>query len=300
MSLQYPKPFKTTEELVSLLIDNRGLLCESRDDLLHFLRNENYYRFTGYARQWQVEPLSHYDKFVHGSSFERIRFIMNLDHQLRHLLLEQISYVETAIRTRFAHEIGRKYGDTAVYLHDDFYNVGYTSRGELIDVPSELVSDIQRSRSVMVKHYASDDSTLDQYGRYEALPIWVAVEVLSFGKVVKAMAQVKDIAPVKQVAHQLSIQWDPFIQTLHSIVVLRNMCAHHSQLWHRTIAVQCPVSKKYKNHENFSHASIYATILMLNVYRKRIDGDTSTAQKILNLIHSDTEFSQGIMNPSAK
>ncbi len=298
MTLPYPKPYKTYEELVGLITDVRGLGCQSKGDLVSFLTNNNYYRFTGYARQWQVKPARHDDKFVEGAAFEQIQEMMKLDHSLRHLLFEQISFVETAIRTRFAHILGKDYGSSAFYLDPDFYNEGNVSNGNPIDVPKEILSDLRRSKSPMIFHYRH----VEESDKFHDLPIWVAVEVLSFGKIAKMIAQLKEIAPAKELAQDLQVQWRPFASVIHSFTVLRNMCAHHSQLWHRPLPIQCPVSKSIRHQamRSFSNNSIYAAIIMVNYYRFKIDGDTLLKDKINALIDSNKDFQRGICSPSPK
>ncbi|MCI1902398.1 MAG: Abi family protein [Bifidobacteriaceae bacterium] len=302
VALLHPKPFRSTPELVTLLTNERCLHCEDSKALESFLENTNYYRFTGYARQWQRDPSRHDDQFLEEANFEHIRSMMDKDHRLRQLTMEQISYVETSVRTRYAHELGKLYGEKAFYFDSELYNKNTNKDGIPIDIPKELLSDITRSRSRMIHHYRKRASSQGvQYKAFEDLPIWVAVEVLSLGKISKMIRDFSDITAAKSVTEQLGVQWVPFTGAIHSICVLRNMCAHHDQLWHRPLDIACTVPKKLKPQGiRFDKQSIFAAIIMLNFYRRKIDGDSSTSDEILELIQSDADFQRGICFPSPK
>jgi hypothetical protein len=67
------------------------------------------------------------------------------------------------------------------------------------------------------------------------------------------------------------------------------------------MGIQCPVQKKLRPRNfKFSATSPYAHIVMLNAYRKKIDGNTETADKIQELLDFDPEFAAGIYMPSPK
>ena len=96
------KRFKSLDDLCSLLVDERNLACRDRDELKRFLSRTNYYRFSGYAREFQIDPRYGDDRFIGGASFEEIREIAEIDSKMRALLLEQLSVVEIAMRAMLA------------------------------------------------------------------------------------------------------------------------------------------------------------------------------------------------------
>ena len=93
------KPFKTIDEMSSLLVQRRGLVCSSIDELKNFLERVNYYRFSGYAREFQHAPKYGDNNFMDGVSFQQIVNLMEMDSKLRHLLLEQLGIIEIAIKS---------------------------------------------------------------------------------------------------------------------------------------------------------------------------------------------------------
>ena len=112
------------------------------------------------------------------------------------------------------------------------------------------------------------------------------------------LTYMKDIAPAKKVAKNISVQWKPFAETIHSFSVLRNTCAHWMQLWNRTLDIQCPVQKKLRPRNiKFDNNGIYAAIIMLNHYRLKIDGDSRVSEAIEKILIDNPEFREGIRTP---
>lgn len=293
------KPFRSIDELVELVIDQRGLECSDKIQFASFLKRVNYYRFSGYARQFQKDPSYGDNHFNEGASFHTIKEIMELDARLRSLLLSQLGVVEIAVRALYAHELGAVHGADAFYLDERNYL-------DLNNKPSQIVegilNDLSRSRSRMVAHYVDQSASAEngslRLERYRNVPIWVAIEVLSFGRISNMLEYFADIEPAKKVAGELSVQWGPFGSVMHSFSVLRNLCAHHQQLWHRTLDIQCPVQKKLKpRNVSFDSAGVYVAILMANHYRKKIDGDELVAAEIETLLESNEDFGKGIRLP---
>ncbi|MBF0900530.1 MAG: Abi family protein, partial [Atopobium sp.] len=84
------KPFKSIDEMCCLLIQDRGLICPDDNELRKFLSRTNYYRFSGYARDFQEDPENGKNSFINNTSFQDINKLINLDAKLRILLTEQL------------------------------------------------------------------------------------------------------------------------------------------------------------------------------------------------------------------
>ncbi len=152
----------------------------------------------------------------------------------------------------------------------------------------------------MIGHY-TDTNIKDPMSRYREVPIWVAVEVMSFGRISNMLVYMKEITSAKKVAENIGVQWGPFSETIHSFSVLRNICAHWMQLWNRTLDIQCHVPKKYRPRNiKFTPNSMYAAIIMLNHYRLKIDGNNDIGDTIEKMLNDNPEFGNGIRNPQMK
>lgn len=300
------KPFLTLDQLCSLAIDDRGLICADRALFAKYLLRTNYYRFSGYARELQIDPKYGDSHFRRDTTFDAIREIIDADSKMRLLLMEQISTVEIAVRSTLAHEYARAYGEGSFYLNTDFYKQGRnSSEDKPFVIVKGLLSDLERDKSRMVGRYVDasvvGETFEDRCKRYANVPIWVAVEVISFGRVSNILGFSKDSLPAKEAAKNLGVQWDPFAEVVHALSVMRNMCAHHRQLWNRRMAIHCPVQKKLKpRNVKYDELGPYPQLLMANHYRSKIDGGTSVAKKMDELLASNPCYSEGFRNPRPK
>jgi abortive infection bacteriophage resistance protein len=282
------KPFKETSELVALLKE-RGLDVD-RPDGAAFLHDFNYYRFTGYSRQFQNNPKAGDDAYRPGTKLSDICSVIDHDAELRGLLSAALTLIELSVRARFAHEAGRNFGEAAFYLNEANYLEITPDLDRLI---ATMRNDLKRSKSPTVARYTHD-------GNFDFVPIWVAVEVLSFGAIAKMMTYLSDDAPARQVAASYSLAWDGFQSTIHALSVLRNQCAHHGQIWHRKPSIVAPVPKKLRPRFKYDHQGSYPAIIMLKVYLKKIRPETVWAAEIDALLDSSTALCDGILNPFAK
>lgn len=300
------KLFKTLDQLKDVLTDERGLVVPNPDELKSYIARVNYYRFSGYAREFQIDPRYGDNRFVKGTTFEEIREIMEIDSKMRSLLLRGLSSIEVATRSLIAHEYSRAYGETAFYLDSDFYNDSANPNEDKPNViVSGILSDLERDKSNMVSRYVDRSIDGDDLGsrllRYANVPIWVAVELVSFGRVSNLIAYAKDPAPAKAAAAHFKLQWAPFAEVIHSLSVLRNLCAHQRQLWNRKMGILCPVQKKLKpRNVRFNPTSAYCQVLMMNHYISKIDDDASVAAEIEALLDSNSTYAKGFMIPSPK
>ena len=58
------KSFKAVAEMSELLVRDRGLVCSDIDELKRCLSRVNYYRFSGYAREFQRDPKRGNNDFI--------------------------------------------------------------------------------------------------------------------------------------------------------------------------------------------------------------------------------------------
>jgi abortive infection bacteriophage resistance protein len=225
------KPFRSTEELVQLLHDERGLAINDKQAAASFLRRTNYYRFTGYSRYFQVDPRQGKNDYRPGTTFEDIQELILRDDELRIRLFVALSEVELAVRTRFAHLSGRHFGSNSFYLKASNY---LSDTLEISKRIHSIAGELRDTSSRMVGHYRNGDDI-------DSIPIWVAVEVLSFGKLSWMIESLKANGLRETLADDLGYARATFPRVIHSLSALRNSCAHHGQLWHRNLTIQCPL-----------------------------------------------------------
>jgi abortive infection bacteriophage resistance protein len=284
------KPAKSLDEQLRLL-EGRGLEIEDRELARRSLLNWNYYRLSGYFRQLQVDPRAGEDRFVAGTTFAHVVAARSYDVEFASVLLDGLFEVERVIRSRFAHFLAMQHGSAAFYLRDDAYLAVMDGRGEFVD---KLASELARSRSATVRRY-SDGQDMS------AVPVWVAIELCSFGVVSKMLTYLADSSAARSVADSLSVQWATFASTVHSLSVARNVCAHHGQLWHRRMAVQTPLLKKEKRSwDAFDDQGPVPTALATMRLLRAADRACPRAERLESFLRRPSPLRAGLFHPAPR
>lgn len=284
------KPPTTLDQQIALL-QGRGLQVSDVEGCRTTLYNTSYYRLSGYARQFQVNPRLRNDEFNPGVSLEQITRVAELDTELALALLRCLGAIERVVRARFAYDLAHVYGGDAFYLDRDAYLPVTPGLDQFLDrVKDELL----RAKSVTVARYSSGDDLSD-------VPVWVAFELLSFGTLSKMLEYLGDRSPRDAVANSFSEQKSTFPSTIHSLAVLRNRCAHHGQLWHRTLTIQTPVVRKEKREApEFYPQGLYPALLATRRLLRSVPGCQAGVDELDRILAEEALFTEGILRPQPR
>jgi len=122
----------------------------------------------------------------------------------------------------------------------------------------QLKMEFERSNELFIEHYKKN---------YESIfPIWVILEVSSFGFLSKMYSNLKDEDQREIGIEYYNIKPD-FIRTwLYSLSALRNICAHYGRLYNRKLEISPKLFKKDKkigiiNNTVFSMSIIIGRLL---------------------------------------
>lgn len=165
--------------------------------------------------------------------FEDVLAVWKFDRVLRLLILDAVETIEIGVRTRLAYTLGLR----NLFGHLDPAHLGDRAR-EPVDA-----DDTNRSRHdrwvadhrLDIEANRHDDYLLHNLHKYDELPIWIAVETMSFGRLV-TLFQLLDPADQTKIARNLSVKGKGlFISWLKALNYLRNTCAHHARVWNRSL-----------------------------------------------------------------
>lgn len=275
---------------MALLADDRGLQVHDRATAERVLRRTNYYRFTGYSRHFQVDASVGQNQYRPGANFEEIHELMLRDDALRARLFVPLSDVEMSVRTRFAHVSGRLFGGGAFYIDPGNFA---PAAHRIADRLQSIVKDLRLSKHPAVAHYRTGDDV-------SQVPVWVAVEVLSFGKIAQLVEGLASETMRAELADFFSFPRATFPRTLHALSGLRNSCAHHGQLWNRYLSTQCPLPTNKRERPRdlrFDGQGIYPAILAL--HKLAIQPSARAQLRVVERqLRSDSVHSFGVLNPS--
>ncbi len=232
--MEYAKQPLTLEQQADQLLD-RGLIAE-RDVLIACLRSVNYYRLSGYLHPFRQSD----DTYVPGTSLETVWRRYTFDRRLRLLLLDPLERIEVSIRTALAYELAHAAGPFGYLESGNLPNLSPDRREGFL---SKLREETKQSSETFVKHFQAKYA--DQHAD---LPIWMAVEIMSFGMTLTLFRGVPK--PIKQrIAGEYGIADDVLFSWLVALNSIRNICAHHNRLWNRGLGAKPKIPRGHKHRE---------------------------------------------------
>lgn len=236
----YQKKHKTFDEQLDIL-KQRKLIISNDSFVLSKLQHINYYRLSAYFLPYQY-PKDSVNKniFLPNIAFEDILSIYYFDVELRKITFEAIESIEIYFRTQIAYFHSLKY-DAFGYL--ELKNFRENKVDKFDELQSEILKEKTRSKEFFIKHFKKKYNSID-------LPIWSVVEIISFGSLSKFFMILKEEEQNQVIQKIHSINKVVFYKWLHALSSVRNICAHHSRLWNRTLGVGFEVPRGLESFEN--------------------------------------------------
>ena len=244
----YTKPWLSCAAQVAQLVA-RGLVVSAPVAAERFLSHVNYYRFSGYCLVFEQTRHS----FNGAATFEQVRAAYDFDTVLRDIITEALEVIEVDFRTAIAHHFGQLHGAfghvDATKFHPSLHHADWLIR---------LREEGERSSEQFIDHFRHN------YSQFPDLPIWMAMEVMSFGALSK-MYHGMLRADQRAVAWRYHIQPGDLAKIVHHLVYVRNLCAHHSRLWDRTWAISpaLPKGRVWQSPHVPTNNRLFATLLIL-------------------------------------
>lgn len=222
--MKYKKPPLTFEQQAQRLLD-RGMIVSDRNQLIERLSAVSYYRLSGYWYPFKQQD----DTFKPGTTFEEIWQRYVFDRQLRLLVMDAVERIEVAIlRTQMVEYFTLKYGPFG-YLDKTNFNPKFS-----VDEHNRLLVGIRdtalHSKEIFIIHF------FDKYNSEQDLPLWMAVEVMSFGNLFTFFRNL-DQADKQILAQRSGVVPKVLDSWLHMFNYVRNLCAHHGRLWNRELSI---------------------------------------------------------------
>ena len=234
-------------------LKEHGIIINDEEKAMEVLKHINYYRFTGYALQFRVNPND--STYIVGTTFESIYNLYVVDEKLRDLFRMYIEKVEVYYRTQIAYGfsmakcIQPPYDQH--YNRDNFYNkTGY----------DEVIENFKREKnyykdSLIVKHHKI---------KYDSkMPLWVMVEFMSFSNLSKLYSSMY-ISEQNKIAQTIGIGRETLENHLHCISILRNKCAHAARLYNTEFYPPTRFTKGFlRKNPEVRNNSLFAYTLVL-------------------------------------
>ncbi len=270
--IPYRKPATTYQQQLQQLQD-RGLKIEDENKAIHLLENISYYRLSGYWYPLLSDKQNH--TFKKDAQIETAFSLYCFDKDLRKLVLSELEKIEVAIRAKMIYILAQSHG--AFWLtNPNLFSDPIKHAKTLVKIGNEY----ERSDEEFIKAF------IDKYSD-PLPPSWMTLEITSFGTLSFLYKNLKPGKDKRAIAHHFGIS-DSVMETwLHSIVYLRNLCAHHSRLWNRVLSIrpQHPntPTKTWLKANNISNKKVYFMLCAIKYLLQTVNPKSSFAHKLREL-----------------
>lgn len=219
----YTKPTLTYAGQIQQLKD-RGLTIEDESKAVHLLEVISYFRLSGYWYPLLADKVNH--RFKTDATFDTAFSIYKFDRELRLLVLRELEKIEVAVRAKMIYVLSQSRG---AFWYLDSSNF------------SRPVKHAETLSKIGVEFSRSDEEFIQSFMKKYSNPMppsWMMLEISSFGVLSSLYSYLIPGKDKREIANFFGLTDSVFSSWLHSIVYLRNVCAHHSRLWNREMRIQ--------------------------------------------------------------
>lgn len=269
---KFNKAPKAIKEQIELL-KSRGLIIQDEAKAKYLLQHISYYRLSGYwfAFYENVET----KQFKTETTFELVFHLYCFDQKLRKLILSEIEKIEISLRSQISNYMCNKKQDPFWFLNGSYF----TNQDNYEQFVEVLEFDFKRSDEQFINSFKKKYSD-------ELPPSWIILEITSFGTLSKIFKNINNYDK-KQISNIYQLPEKVFESWLHSIVYIRNVCAHHTRLWNRNISIK---PEKLKNprldwvNNEYNNKKIYSIVLVIQYFLKTIYPQSDFFERLKSLL----------------
>ena len=252
------KEYKTHRQLLTILRD-RGMTIGKGSQgsrVMRILEKENYYNVINGYKDLFLDSTSTptAELYKAGTTFDEVYALYEFDREVRHIYLKYLLKVENSFKTVLAHKFSNLYGHdnylklenfhtgpspdhkvlqriakvNKLNMNTDLPRIHHLSSEENIGSVIKLIGDIQQEIArQMSKHHQVVNHYMSEYGY---IPLWVLVNVLTFGKITTFYKLMKPADKVT-VAKKFCIASDELHKYMDMCSLARNKCAHDERFF---------------------------------------------------------------------
>ncbi|MFT7823791.1 MAG: Abi family protein [Sulfurimonas sp.] len=255
-------------------LQSRGMQFDNIPSAVHYLSHMNYYRLTAYWLPYEQDHTTH--TFKPGTKFEEVLKYYIFDRELRLLIIDAIERVEVSVRTQMAYELSKLYGSHP-HMQPQIFHCPVRYAQNL----NKLKGEYDRSSETFTYHFKNN--------YHEKLPpIWAAVELMTLGQISHWYANIKKRSERNIIARTYGLDEKVLSSYLHSLTIIRNICAHHGRLWNKRFTFSVVIPRFPENFSNSvnpsSKKSLYNILVFLKYVMDHISPEHTWRDQLKELI----------------
>lgn len=265
-------PLSYQDQLLQL--KSRGLIIDDNDKALHLLENVSYYRLSGYWFPLLADKQNHI--FKSQANLETAFSLYCFDRKLRQLVTSELEKIEVAVRAKMIYVLCHHHG--SFWFNDP-------------TLFSNTFKHTKTLAKINDEYHRSDEEFINAFrNKYsdDLPPAWMIMEVTSFGTLSILYKNLKPGADKRAIANYFGLSDSVFEAWLHSIVYLRNICAHHTRLWNRAMSIRPPMprspKKKWLANINIRNSRTYFMLSIIKFLLQTVNPTTTFGDKLKALL----------------
>ncbi len=231
------KPFLTYDQQADKLINDKCLIVKDREFVKEKLREIGYFSLIGGYKQPFRNPMTR--KYDGNTAFEDIYALYLFDEQLRQLVFHYICRLEKQVSNSLSYAFCEQHGELQnTYLDVNNYNYSLQNQAGV----DNLIKMLNR----LISKSTDYDYILYQRNTYQNVPLWVLVNVLTFGQISKMYSFLSQQIRCKISKNFKYVNEKELEQYLKVLVLYRNVCAHNECLFSHKVYSEIPDTKLHK------------------------------------------------------
>ena len=289
--MKYTKPALTFEQQAQRLLD-RGLIADKKL-LIERLSVVNYYRISAYWYNFKrIDPVTNVESFAPNTTFDMIWRRYEFDRELRRLMMDAVEHVEvTILRTELVTRFTLAHTPFGYQEYGNFNpRFSYDKFSRFL---TELDAAVKFSNEEFVERFQK------KYISEKRLPLWMAVEIMTFGQLF-TLFRYLDRRDLQTIAQRFNLFPPVMVSWLHTLLFIRNTCAHHARLWNREIPIRPQIPDRRHNPEwhssvQFDSSRVFTVLTLLRYLLQFIEPKNDFGVRLENLLLAYPEIPVGAM-----
>lgn len=222
------KPFRTLDEQVSLL-KQRGMNIPRKQDGVRILSKDNYYRLINGYKDLLLDQETPADQYT-NRSLKDFCALSDFDKTLKMSYLSRLVQIETQLKGVISYEFSRLHGGMGYLDSNNFEKLpgkSWSMRKKRAEFISNWISSVH---ATIASQYQYKKYISHYFDTHQEIPLWVLVNAVSFGDLVKlytiCKAETKDA-----IAARFEIPTATFQLFIEHLRIVRNVCAHDERFF---------------------------------------------------------------------
>lgn len=211
------KPFKSYDELIFLLQNEKNLIINDQEYAKQILMKTSYFSLISGYKDIFKNPTT--GKYKAGTTFEDIYSLYKFDNELRSIFLKYILIAEQSVKSSLAYHFTAFYGENQQeYLSFSHYIVTKSNHHNIQKLVKILSFHItHKSNYPYITHYKM---------HHQNIPLWILIHILTIGQLSHMFDSLKASVPIQVCKDHHNISRKNMHSFLSVMTKHRNVCAH--------------------------------------------------------------------------